>query len=324
MTSVTTPTALLTVAANDDGVTAEKLVRAALVVARGLSDQGMVDWCTAELEGYDDVEIPEYRIVPVVLTATDRLGRHIPAVWNQPDPPRGLLDCSVHQPLGEVQRLAGTGASGKIMVRFPPEGAEKLRELFVGSVDVFQVIHRESMAAILIAVRQRVFTWAAGKLDAAVPLPGGLRLEEMLGLQLTDTMRNAVPPIQAVGSGVHVNISQLTGSSVIVNSPNATASVQYTSGIDTAAMKDLVAVLSDGLSRLAVAGHSPAALAPVQVLVDELRELTEMPQPRAPWIRQTIGSLKNVLEQAAGGVLGELAKPHVLALIAQVTQSIGT
>ena len=46
-----------------------------------------------------------------------------------------------------------------------------------------------------------------------------------------------------------------------------------------------------------------------------------MPAPKWEWVKQSAGSLKIILEQAAGGIVANIATPQVVALVAQVLKS---
>src|SRR5689334_15190567 len=113
------PMALLTVASSRDDVTAERLVRATLLVARCLGDSVMVDWCRLELESYprdDPKRLPPYRTVPATLMARDRFGRTAPAYFKD-KPPEGVLETFLFQSIGEIEAsMSGAGARGHFEV----------------------------------------------------------------------------------------------------------------------------------------------------------------------------------------------------------------
>ena len=118
--------------------------------------------------------------------------------------------------------------------------------------------------------------------------------------------------------GLTLSISQLSNSAVVVNSPGGSSSVAQSTSTDMVALRGLVSALTEALEHARGNGEEASALAPIEVPLDELRALSNMKAPRFEWVRTAAGSVKAVLEQAAGSILGGLATPQVQALLAQV------
>lgn len=316
------PVGLLISAASDPAVQVDRLVRATQVVATSIADTEMAKWCSAELEGTTDIAeatFPEYRKVAAQVMVTDRFGRDIPTVIRNVNAAKALTRCPIGSPVAWVQQIATTDRSSAIKLLFEPAHLPKMREMFPGAVDVFRVVQIASFEAILAAVRQRVFAWAMPNIDTPVTLPAGLRLETLLGISFDAAARVASRPMEAADfPGLTLSISQLSNSAVVVNSPGGSSSVAQSTSTDMVALRGLVSALTEALEHARGNGEEASALAPIEVPLDELRALSNMKAPRFEWVRTAAGSVKAVLEQAAGSILGGLATPQVQALLAQV------
>lgn len=315
----TTPIAVLAAASCDQSVPVERLVRAAKLLAKAREDHDMTAWCDLELGGYRDTdidELPTYRSLPVTLMAKDNWGRTVPALWGNTPAPANVLDCALHQPVGEVEQMVAGGATGSFEAHFPPEATALILTAFPGARDIYQVVQRGAVSAALVVIRQRVFDWASASLDAVVNLPGGLKVEDVLGMRFEQTAAVKAPPLTAEpGANITLHMHGVNDSSVIVNSAGATASVHKATSDASETLKALLAALASELASARDRGRSPEEVAPVQQALDELHGLSQMPTHRPSWIRESLASLQRTLEGAAGALLSEAAKPHVLPLL---------
>jgi hypothetical protein len=123
------------------------------------------------------------------------------------------------------------------------------------------------------------------------------------------------------GSGVKIVISELSNSAVVLNSPSGNASVTQSSQVDAEALRSLVVGLREVVENLKSSGVSDRTVASLSEPLQELQALSEMPRPKVEWVKQSLHTLRTVLEQAASSVLGSIATPHITALIAQVLKS---
>ena len=320
--TASSPLGLIISAASDPAVQVDRLVRATQVVATSMGDAEMAKWCSAELDGTTDIpdaSFPEYRRVPAQVMVTDHFGRDVPTVIKNVSAAKALTRCPIGWPLAQVQQMATTDRSSAIKLLFEPEHLPKMREMFPGAVDVFRVVQNDAFATVAAAVRQRVFAWAMSNIDTPVTLPAGLRLEALLGGSFDATPRFASKPMEAADvPGLTLSISQLSNSAVVVNSPGGASSVTQSTPTDMAALRGLVSALAEAIEHVRGSGQPASALAQIEGLLDELKALSNMKAPRYEWVRTAAGSVKAVLEQAAGSILGGLATPQVQALLAQV------
>lgn len=254
-----------------------------------------------------------------MLMATDRYARDVPVNTREAPQLRALSTCPILQPLAEVGEFAA-GQSASFKVLFEPETEGRLLEAMPSAVHVFRVIQKIAYASLLSCVQQKVFQWALDNSSKSVMLPAGLTTASLLGL---DSTSDAIPPIQPTG-GMNFTGANLAGAAVIVNSPNAVTTATTTTGIDTALLQQLVSVLTTELELLRAAGHPKEALVSIERPLSELRDLSQMQNPKTSWLKESLASLRNVLEQGAGNVLGELTKPHVQAILALLSKQLGS
>lgn len=313
------PFALLISAGSDSNTSIDRLLRGALIAARTCGDSEFAAWLSSELDGYSETryaDLPEYRKVTARLVAVDRMGNHLPAVVRDPAAAKHLLVCPLAYRIAELARMADASPDSEYLVSFTPEMRQRVLKAFQGAIDVYRIVQRGSIESALIAVRQRVLAWATNRITDPLELPGGLSLESILGTRLQEPIQSLAAPIEANdASAVNFNLSGLVNSQVIVNSPHTSATASQTTGVEAAALVALISELTAGVERARRDGASTDA---VEEQLDRLKALGQMQAPPRDWLRQAAGSVKLILEQAAGSVLGNIATPQVQALLAQL------
>jgi hypothetical protein len=313
------PFALLVTAASDTGSNTERLVRAALLVSRASGDAAMAEWAARELAGYDSAEVPEYRQAPAMLMATDHYGRDMPVHLQDASARERASSCPLMTPLSEVIACAGAPEGNSFKILFLPEFETKLLKALPGAVTAFRTVQRGAFGAAVAAVRQKVFEWALEHTHENPAIPDGIDLAAVLGLP--KDRGDAAPVPVEVRTGLDMSNAQLTGPvQIVMHSPGATAAQSNSSGADLAVLTQLVQTLETALRN---ANESSDATSNVVASVEELKALVAMPQPRTAWIKESVRSLRTVLEGAGGALVGELAKPHVQTALAHAFKMWG-
>jgi len=128
----------------------------------------------------------------------------------------------------------------------------------------------------------------------------------------TDSSGNTIIREGAFGYGAKASL----GSVAIGAHANATP---YANG-DIELLRGLVEALGLALKRSAIQGEVAEEL---RAEVATLRAQASSPKPKWEVINSTGHSIKSVLEGAAGNILGELAKPHVLSILAIAASHMG-
>lgn len=309
------PFTLLVTAASDPSVTGERLLRAALVVAKAVGDQDFTTWCQAELNGYFNTKVsdlPDYRWVVGVVMVKDQWGRVTPAMFGGSKDQERWSKAHIAEPLGQVEKNANMARDAEFYVPYSPELGTQLRNAFNGATDVFRVVARLCFENVVTHVRQQAFMWAVEGINREVPPSLGDTAAALLGITHAQAPRQAPMPahVETLAAGT-INLHH---SNLLLHSTGASASVIHHHGVDRDALVRLVAELRLAIEGLAQANR-PADLV---AALGELQGLAAMPAPRPSFVSEALSSLRAVLEGGAGAVLGELGKPHVLALMANV------
>jgi AbiTii len=153
-------------------------------------------------------------------------------------------------------------------------------------------------------VRSRILEWALN-----------LESRGVLGEGMTFTQQEK----QAVQQ-IHNYFGNVSGSQIQISSHGSTQTQTNTTGADLDALRSLIEALGNALDHGTVQGEAANEL---RAELATLKAQAESPKPKWEIIKATAGSIKTVLEGAAGNVVGELAKPHVTALIALAAKAAG-
>ena len=281
--------------ASTPAVSTADLLRRALVVARRLAVPEFMNWINSELNGYGAVEVPDYRRVKGDLVAENPIHGPVPFLAPQFEP--WLTDFSNRQSIPELIHLRNS--SGPIGSHFPSDVEKMLMDMMRESMGVamrpalrFSTVQIEG---IIETVRSRILDWA-------LDLEGRGIIGE--GMSFTQQEKQAVQQ-------QHYHFGNVSGSQIQISSSGSTQTQANTTGTDLGALKELIEGLGAALERLQgdAADELRAELA-------TLKAQAESPKPKWEIIKATARSIKAVAEDAGGGLLGELAKPHVLTLLA--------
>lgn len=318
--------ALLIAATSDSKISVERIVRGVTLAAKAMGDVDMIAWCAKELNGYTDLPVPSYRDAAAMPKAIDSFGTRHPLFGNSESIRKVLTTCPIMQSLAEVESSASAGDDAEFEVSFVPTVREVLLKATKGARDVIRVIQRGAYEAVLSGARQHVFKWAVENSGNDIVLASGLRMQDILGLPYGSETRDAgMPPkpMEMTG-GIDLSQAQLSGPvQIVMGSPGAQASLLHNDGIDMQALSALAEVLNAIVEKGRREAPAATDVARVAESLAEVRALIALDRPQRSWVKGTLQSLRAVAEGASGSILGELAKPHVQALIGQVLRSIG-
>jgi len=111
----------------------------------------------------------------------------------------------------------------------------------------------------------------------------------------------------------HYHFGNVSGSQIQISTNGSTQTQSTTGGADLNALKELIEALGAALDRGAAQGDAANEL---RAELATLKAQAASPKPKWEIIKATAHSIKTVAEAAAGNILGELAKPHVVTLLA--------
>jgi len=285
--------------ASDPTVTTADLLRRALVVARRLDVPDLISWLMSELNGYDG-EVPEYRILHGQLKAVNPFRGHVP-LQVPAELHETLSRTPIAQSIPELERLA---KADHLQVFFDPEREATLMKMM--SFPLRPVVHLTSVSVhgIVEKVRSRILDWA-------------LDLEErgVLGDGMTFTPRE-----KQIVHEIHNHFGDVSGSQIQISSSGSTQTQANTATNDVEALKGLIDALASALDHGNVTGTTADEL---RAELATLKAQAASPRPKWEIIKATTRSIRTIAEEAAGNILGELAKPHVATLLALAAGSAG-
>jgi hypothetical protein len=277
-------------AALDRGVPVSDLLRTALVVARKLSLADFQEWINHELGGYTGkAKLPEYRELRGQVRAWNPVRGWTPVIFG--DPKLGEL-CSrgiCAQSIAEVEHL--NAASGvAFQMPFSQEVQRSLAKDANFDTEYSLFIPQASLARIIDSVRTIILNWAL-KLQEDGVLGEGLDFT-------SDEKRTATNRPQNINNFY----GPVHGAQIQQNSPGA-VQLNGPTPLDAAAV---LAFLEELKRSVELLGLNPDARLEVEAEVRTVEAQLESPKPKQRILRDTLSSLRSILEQAAGSVAGQL------------------
>ncbi|RYH56653.1 MAG: hypothetical protein EON54_12205 [Alcaligenaceae bacterium] len=303
-------------------VSTERLLRATLVVASAAGDELMCTVCKNELAGYNGAgeDLPNYRRIPAELMSDNgytplpiRLGdSHLMAT---------VSVFFVFQPMAMVQGFADR-AVGSFSVELPHGNAEIIRRWIKDPhAKIFHKVQAIAFQQIVASVRHMLFEWAIKNSSKSVTLPAGLTVEEMLGLPrplsslVNQSISAGMPPMNIPGN--HNTINLIQGSTQV--------SINQNRSNDIAPLQQLLSALENALSEASVKGGlSQEEMGNAQALVDEVKYLTTIPNPRPGLVRATIDGIIEMSKATTSAIAAELLKPSVVTALTAVSAALAS
>lgn len=289
--------------ASDPAVSTGDLLRRALVAAHRLDAPELVDWIGAELNGYKDGEIPDYRIIRGQLTVMNPVRGLIPFRVRDIEAFEMLSRHPEMQSIPELEELARS--EGELGRYFPPVVEQRLMQGMQFPMRPRLCFSTVQVKGIVEKVRNRILDWAID-----------LERRGVIGEGMTFTQKEK----QTVQEQ-HYHFGNVSGSQIQISSNGSTQTqANTTSGTDLQDLRGLIEALGTALDRGTVQGDAANEL---RAELATLKAQANSPKPKWEIIKATAHSIKTVAEGTASNILGELAKPHVQTLLALAAGAIG-
>ena len=282
-------------AAMEPSTSPSDVLRQALVVARRLAVPELTDWISSELNGYDPKEVPDYRRVRgelIVVTEDGIEPLFIPSAALTEVLSNQIVDVPVFDLQMHVQNIEKPFCiPSPLSIRDPLlviAGRQKKGHsaIMVSAVQIQGILEK---------VKTRVLEWA---LD--------LEAKGVLGEGMTFT-----PQEKQTVQEQHYHFGDVSGSQIQIGS-NGSHQTQTQTGGDTAALSALIEVLREVIQQGRLEAEAREEL---QAELATLQAQAASPKPKRAIIKATAGSIKAVLENAAGGVLSAKVQPYLTALL---------
>lgn len=296
--------------ATTDQVKVTDLLRKAYVVSRKLDLEDFEVWAKQELDGYNpEDELPPYRLVdgePKVQTNFGTQPLHIP----DQDLLEVVSTAHVRQPASEVSETvdgakeAGTGT----LFWSKPQASQILAKAMTGQGMPVLALPVSAFAAILDAIRNTILEWS-------------IDLEEdgILGEDMTFSA-DEKERVQRSGYSpekYNIHIGEMHGSQI--------QQAGSGSNLDMSVSQDTTNDISEFLSELKNSiGEFDLTEEQEEEVDAEIKTVESQiasPKPKASILKSSLGTLKSVLENAAGSALGGGLVEQIPALLAAIESS---
>jgi len=273
------------------------LLRKAIAVSKKLRTPLIEGWLDHELKGYPSAnDVPEYRRLNGHLRYQDADGRWLPLTYDG-DPKFGEIWSAspMPQPISELEALAIV--EGNLIRPYPPKQAEMIRSTLGLPFQPGLEISKAALSAIVDVVRTRVLNWA-------------LELESQgvvgEGMTFSSQEREVAGPV--TNNYFTNNIGSMTGSQIQQGTTGSTQSM----GPDAMALVALVDALSSySAKQMELSIDAYAAL---MAELARLRAEATSKAPKASIIRETLASVRHILESAAAHLMVTHG-PEIVALL---------
>jgi len=283
----------------DSSVPISDLLRKALVVARKLDVGEFEEWATSELSGYPDhSRVPEYRIIRGEVKAWNPYnGMWIPMVMEDVETAEKLSKRANNQGIAELEALL-TGSEKKGILQMPFSKAVESHLMAGASVPLVPtlIVPRTSIVGILDNVRNIVLNWS-------------LRLEKdgILGEGMTFSSEERKRAAEHVYNVTHFH-GDVSGSQIQQFSSSSTQNL--TTGVDVEALALFVERVRGALPELKLEAEQRDE---IEAELATLAAQAKSPKPKSAVVRESLRSLRNVLEGTTGsliasGIVAEAAK----------------
>ena len=268
------------------------LLRKAFVTARKLKIAEFEKWVTNELNGYENVEdIPEYRRISGSAKAWNPYHGWQPVVFPDSEIEKALSIRPCNQTIAEIESLLGTESkSGTLQMPYPADTEQQLRKAVGFHTQITLIIPSTALVRIVDAVRTIILNWS-------------IKLEEdgIIGVGLSFTKQE-----RETAERTSYNINNFYGpvqSPQIQQQTSRSFQVSSVSQFDIDSVKEFLSSIGKQVERLNL---SPDIKKELNSEINTGIAQTESPNPKHSIIRESLSSIRHILEGAGGGVATQL------------------
>jgi hypothetical protein len=287
----------------DRGVTVPDLLRKALVVARKLRLAEFEAWIKDELNGYpaENEKIPPYRHLRGEVKAWNPLRGWQPVIFENPAHVDRLSTRATMQPISEIQNMVDKQDEGDL-IAIPYDAASEraIQQGIRFNTRVMVFVPPGAMAGILDTVRTTVLNWAL-ELEES-----GVRGDDM---SFTEQDRKVAAQVSHV---TNLFLGPVQSAQIQQASPEA-IQVNVEGAINLDRLREVLAQLKEHLAALDLTVEQRATIA-ADVATIEAQAASPTPKPSI--LRESLGSIRRVLESGVGGAGGALLAAAITRLLA--------
>lgn len=276
----------------DRNVPISDLLRKALVVAKKLKISDFEKWVANELNGYEKGEdIPKYREIIGTIKAWNPYHGWQPVIFSTPSKEESLSQRPCSQSIAEIESLVNEKSDGSCLAMpFPAAIEQQLRRGISFNTQITLIVPSTYLVRIIDAVRTIVLNWS-------------LKLEEdgILGEGMSFT-----PSEKETAEKMSYNINNFYGpvlSPQIQQHTSNSLQISTTKQFDLSELRSFIEELRQQLGKLNLERHIEQEL---QAEVTRVEAQLSSPKPKEGVIRESLSSIKRMLEGAGGALVAQL------------------
>lgn len=276
----------------DKNITISDLLRKALVVAKKLKISEFQTWVTNELNGYENAEdIPNYRYVEGKVRAWNPFHGWQHVIFPKPDLEESLSRRPCNQAIAEIESLLeGQTDNTSFQMPFSAETEQILRKAISFNTEVTLICSDTFFVRILDTVRTIILNWSMTLEEDGI-LGEGLSFtssEKDRAEKISYNINNFYGPVQSP------QIQQQSSHSIQISK------IQQ---LDISAVCRFIAELRKQRKKLNLSEDSENEL---DAELKTVEAQVESPKPKTGVIRESLNSIKRILEGAGGGIAAQI------------------
>lgn len=277
----------------DKNVLVSDLLRKALVVARKLKISEFQEWIQKELEGYKEgQEVPDYRFVRGDVKVWNPYHGWQPIFFSSAEKAEIFSKRACGQRIAEIENLLEGKSDGSFQMPFSKKIEQHLQKSIDFDTTITLITSEIYLIRTLDAVRNIVLNWS-------------MKLEEdgILGegMSFTENEKNEVSKHSYVVTNFYGDV---IGSQIQQGTEGSKQQIGSVS-INTESIQEFVSLLKSKLDEVAFSGDDKAE---IEAEVTTIESQVKSPKPKFRIIKESLGTVRRILEGASGSVVAELLK----------------
>ena len=273
-------------------VTVTELLHKCLVVSSKLKLDNFAAWVRLELDGYGDGEVPEYRILHGTPQVFNPYHGYQPIHFEITEQAKRYSNLHFNTPIGQIEHdllAAHKSGSNAFQISYTHSFEKRLMNAIAYKLQPSLHMNASQFQGILNAVRKIILEWSC-KLES-----DGITGE---GMSFSATEKE-----QAQEHAVTYNIKNyfkgnIQDSQIQIESVNSTQSkvIEF----DIAQIVKLVDALKGTIDMLGLDENNKKKVA---LEIATLEAQAKSPCPKHPIMRESLGSIRNILEGTVGSII---------------------
>ncbi|WP_051066017.1 hypothetical protein [Pseudomonas fluorescens] len=280
----------------DDKVSIASLLRKAKSVSSKLNVSTIDQWLDWEMNGYKHGStVPDYRIASGKPICLNPYRGYIPLDIEEPRLKRVVSSRKLFQPIGQLEELVSGKPGGTVLLGYGFEVSAKLMSMMQEPFEPFLEVQPSLIKGVVGAVRDRILVFA---LD--------LERQGILGegMSFTKQEKNAASHIH-----YNLNVENMHGSQIQQGTTSSTQT--YGQALDLPGLSVLIEKILPALGAI----ENSDDRSQIESDLETIRSQIKAPRPRVGIIRESLESVKAIIEGTTGNLAAEYL-PLLVPLLA--------